>query len=236
MIVVTGASDNHHRSLIQFIQSFVRFEKNSSKLLVYDLGLTVTNRRKVFSICQQKLSNFQLIVFDYAKYPRYVNITKNAGEYAWKSIIYHQVMESHKGEWIFWIDAGCMLTQSLDAERKWIQEVGWYSPWSSGCLQDWCHEGTLRRLGVAQHLWRARNLSGGVLAIDSSRPILREIICRWRNLSVQKETIAPPGSSRKNHRQDQSLLTILMNQAIDKKKLKSSCPSLLSLSLHHDCG
>ena len=39
MIIITGASDNHYLTLINMIKSFVRFNNNEHKLIVYNLGL-----------------------------------------------------------------------------------------------------------------------------------------------------------------------------------------------------
>jgi hypothetical protein len=46
MIIISGASDNHYKSLIQFINSFIKFYPNYSflnnlsiSLIVYNLGI-----------------------------------------------------------------------------------------------------------------------------------------------------------------------------------------------------
>ena len=60
-------------------------------------------------------------------------------------------------------------------------------------------------------LLRKRNFSSGIvgMVIDKKN---QKIIDEWAKFSRNKDVIAPKGSSRKNHRQDQSILNILVHQ------------------------
>jgi len=43
--------------------------------------------------------------------------------------------------------------------------------------------------------------------------VYREIVVPWRTGALDKDCIAPAGSSRRNHRQDQALLSYLVHKA-----------------------
>jgi hypothetical protein len=42
--------------------------------------------------------------------------------------------------------------------------------------------------------------------------VYREIVLPWRACAMNKNCIAPPGSSRRNHRQDQAVLSFLVHR------------------------
>src|SRR5271156_3540660 len=99
MIVVTGASQNHYNTLMQFIDCFFKFypesESSSSstsssiKLIVYNLGINDQDWDNLKQKYESKYSKgcIEYKIFNFSIYPDYVNINVNAGEYAWKPII-----------------------------------------------------------------------------------------------------------------------------------------------------
>ena len=54
-----------------------------------------------------------------------------------------------------------------------------------------------------------RNLNGACVAFDTRNQEVMAVISEWGRCALIKDCIAPPGSSRANHRQDQALLTVL---------------------------
>jgi len=72
-----------------------------------------------------------------------------------------------------------------------------------------------------------------VCGFDGRNPVVHRLVRRWKDLALQEDVIAPPGSNRSNHRQDQALLTLLLidaarNEGIqlteDEIDVGSSCP------------
>jgi hypothetical protein len=59
--------------------------------------------------------------------------------------------------------------------------------------------------------WQATspNLNGACIAFDMRSTVGVQLVKEWADCAMVRECIAPEGSSRANHRQDQSLLTIL---------------------------
>jgi hypothetical protein len=141
-----------------------------------------------------------------------VNINKGAGRYAWKPIIVWQTLLETAGP-VCWMDAGNILTGRLDAIRTSLRWRGFFSVTSLGTLNDWTHPGMLSYFGLTSD-WAAgkRNLSGACVAFDPRSLQSLRLARRWRNGALVKKCIAPPGSNRSNHRQDQSLLGVLAHR------------------------
>lgn len=54
-----------------------------------------------------------------------------------------------------------------------------------------------------------QNLNGACVAFDPMNAKARGLAEEWALLAREQNIIAPPGSSRENHRQDQALLSVL---------------------------
>lgn len=232
LTLVTGASSNHLKSLCQLLQSILRHEPDAP-LIIYDLGLTDSELKQIRLLLKEH-KNFTIQIFNYRSYPAHCNIAREAGHYAWKPIIVADTMNRVRGS-IFWLDAGCKVEKKLHQIREHLQRHGLYSPISQGKIVDWTHEGTLRMLGVTHEVKQMANRSGGVVAVNWNILRAREIIQRWKSLAFLKSVIAPYGSSRKNHRQDQSILSILINQALQRNYIRPFPNHYLGISVHNDC-
>lgn len=81
---------------------------------------------------------------------------------------------------------------------------------------------------LENHELEKRNRSGGVVGFCYSSKLARQILGKWKNLSLKKNYIAPQGSSRSNHRQDQSILSCLWNSVIQSEE------RLIGISIHND--
>lgn len=213
LVIVTGADSSHYRSLIQFLSSLEEYEPNI-KVVVFDLGLTASERQSV----AKTFPTADLRMFDYSKYPSYFDIKSNAGEYAWKPVIVHDVLHEFRC-CICWMDAGNLVTEPLIWVRKIVEKSGFYSPISPRRVSDWTHPKTLKLLGASEELLDQRNLSGGCVAVSFKCSTARHLISRWRDCALKKDCIAPSGSNRQNHRQDQAVLSVLAHQSGITRKL-----------------
>ena len=209
MLIVTGCSQNHLVPQLQMLRTVAEHEPDAD-VWVYDLGgLDDDDRQAVREACPRAAVRR----FDYAQYPAYFDITKNAGEYAWKATILYAALRERRGV-VMWLDAGCNLVGPLDAVRAEVRRAGLYSPVSNGRIEHWTHPETSRRLHTPREdRANVDNLSGGVVCADWAHPVARQLVCRWACLSARKAVIAPRGSSRDNHRQDQAVLTGLVADA-----------------------
>lgn len=174
----------------------------------YDLGLHPYEREEL----EQKFSRYLLPRFDYTAHPPHVHISKRAGQYAWKPIIVWQTLLETAGP-VCWMDAGNMLTGPLHTIRTLLRQHGFFSFTSDGTVAEWTHPAMLSYFGLTAD-WAAekRNLSGSCVAFHPRSLAALRLARRWRNGALVKKCIAPRGSNRSNHRQDQALLTVLAHQ------------------------
>ena len=203
LVIVTGADSSHFKSLRQFLASLFAYEPGI-RAIAFDLGLSSA---EVASL-QNNFQDLEIRRFPFEDYPEYFDIRINAGQYAWKPVIVGNLLEEFHG-CVCWMDAGNVVTSPLSWLRRITSKHGLYSPWSLGCIADWTHPGTLAALEVPPKMLTRPNLNGACVAVCYENLTARELILRWRACALDKNCIAPPGSSRDNHRQDQALLSVL---------------------------
>jgi len=212
LVIVTGSDSSHFKSLYQLLESLNVYEKNT-KTIIFDLGITTKER----DIIKKYFPNTELRKFDYAQYPPYFNIKLNAGEYAWKPVIINNILNEFKTS-VCWLDGGNKVIKPLISVRKIIELYGFYSPFSKGIISDWTHPKTLECLGVSNNkkILKQRNLNGACVSANYNDVNARSVIQKWSDCAKTKDCIAPEGSSRKNHRQDQAVLSTLVYKHIPK--------------------
>ena len=206
-LVIVSASDNEfYESLLQLIKSVNTYESDS-KFIIYDIGLEEDQKNNLIND-----NSIEIRDFKFENYPKFVRERDEFGKlgaYAWKSIIMYEVLKNEKEDIVIWLDAGNKLTGSLKRLKRVVSFNKFYSPLSSGDLKEWCHIKTLDYFKVPKSLYKKPNLTGGIVAFDGSNDEARELAEQWFFYSNIKECISPDGSNRNNHRQDQSLLSIL---------------------------
>ena len=216
MIVVTAASSNHAGALRYMLASLERLQ---ARVDCYDLGLT---KSEVESL--PRWDGLFYHKFDYASHPPHMNVEVNAGEYAWKPAIVAEVVErtraSGEPQDVLWSDAGSYF-DALEpiAERIQASDGLWLRR-SSGTVAQWTHPGTLAALGDATGLRDRPNADAtlvgfatGHRSVKIRERVYRDIIVPWRECAMNRDCIAPSGSSRRNHRQDQAVLSCLVHKA-----------------------
>ena len=207
LIIVTGADSSHFKSLRQFLSGVMKHE-SGTHVIAYDLGLTELQGAEI----QKTYPSVELRLFDFSLYPAFFNIKIHTGEYAWKPVIICDVLQEFKC-YVCWMDAGNVITASLTWIRKFVKKTGLYSPYSAGRVSDWTHPGTLKFLGASKDLLKKRNLSGACVAVSYRHEKARKLVNKWKECALIRDCIAPAGSSRENHRQDQSVLSVLAHQS-----------------------
>ena len=231
MTVVTGASQNHYKSMINMIDSFLAFYKNdeSAAIVVYDLGINgndwLTLKNKYANV-----NNIHYRVFDYSKYPSYLDIDKNAGEYAWKPVIISDVCEEF-GNLIIWMDAGNLIHDRLDEICGMITTDNIYSSTTSGDIAYWTYPATINYIGCNDVTKYNRN--GACIALNYNTDWIKDLVREFKTLALIKECIAPEGSSRDNHRQDQAVFTLLYYKYQEKFSFKNY-DYYYAYSVHND--
>jgi hypothetical protein len=152
-----------------------------------------------------------LRAFNYDDYPDYFDIGIDAGQYAWKPTIINE-MNAGEAKLLVWLDAGCLVLGKLTWLRKIVGKLGFFSPHSSGSLKKWTHPGTLEKLRFTGDPSLFGNLAATVVGYRTDIPKAVALIQKWARCALDQDCIAPTGSSRLNHRQDQAVLSVLANQ------------------------
>lgn len=202
MFVVSGASNNHFKSLCNFTNSFIKSNR-THKLIIYDLGI---EKSLWESFKKHFKEDIEYRVFDFSKYPSWYNINIDAGQYAWKSAIIKEVHNTHPNEIIVWMDSGNLI-YSLEPLYHFLSKNGIYSATSSGDISKWTHIDTINYF-KCKHLNHS-NRNGACIGFNTKHEYARNLLNDFSKYCSIKECIAPRGSSRDNHRQDQAVFTIL---------------------------
>ncbi|WP_421944665.1 DUF1647 domain-containing protein [Pedobacter sp.] len=223
--IITGANSSHYRSAIQLLSSISKFE-SIKYTYFYDLGLTSEERNNL----QYLFPDLNIRLFNYEKYPSFFKIDINQGEYAWKPTILKEISKELNSQFV-WMDAGNLLKEPLFKMRYILNKYGFYSPKSPGLVIEWTHPTSISSiLHHSKNLYKS-NLTGGAVAFDTRNEKAMALLSEWSELALQKEMFAPTGSNKKNHRQDQAILTLL---AYNHKILKGVPHRLLGFSIHND--
>jgi len=206
---VTGADSSHFRSLMQLLGSLSRNEK-SSEVYCWDLGL---NQSELVELTRT-YPNVHLRTFDYSKFPKFFDIKVEAGQYAWKpqaiNDTYREMRSRLHKPVLIWADAGNIVFRRLTWARLFASKHGVYSPFSTGTIRDWTHPRTKEHFKIDSQQELRRNSHGALIAFDLSSPIALDVLDVWAKSSLERDVIAPKGSSRKNHRQDQAVLSCIL--------------------------
>jgi hypothetical protein len=208
-IIVTGASQNHSKSMLNLIDSVYKNSNIEFTLFVYDLGLTDDYKNNLIT----KFPQVKLRTFDYSKYPEYFNIKVKAGEYAWKPALINEVLNeiSWNCDVLLWLDAGDLVTGTLEPVINAIKNNLIFSPRTEGDLNQWCYKAVHEYFNI-QNDKNALNFTmknGAILGFYIKSDEVKELVKDFYKYAQIKEAICPEGSSRKNHRQDQALFTVL---------------------------
>jgi hypothetical protein len=216
VIVVTAASSNHAGPLRFLLESLRRLD---ARVECYDLGLTGDEVRAL-----PRWDGLSYQRFNYAAYPPHLDVAINAGEYAWKPVIVAEVVDRMRASGapddVLWSDAGSLF-HTLDpiAERIRTSRGLWVRR-SSGTMRQWTHPLMLEFLHADMARFGDRpNADATLIGFATGHPsadvrerVYRDLIVPWKTCALTKECIAPAGSSRKNHRQDQAVLSYLVHQ------------------------
>lgn len=222
-LLVSGASDSHGNLLVLMLYQIIKFENNIC-FIIWDLGLNKNQIKIVKEIILYVRENKRINIFmnyhlfNYNNYPFYFNITVNSGEYAWKPVIIYYTYNRYKKS-LFWLDAGCFINGSLRSVFNYIKSRGIWSISTGHSIKRYTHSFTLKYLNVSSYIQNQLMCTGGVVGFYYPSSYSFKILKMWKECALKRECIAPSGSNRKNHRQDQSILSIF----VYKSNTRYSC-------------
>jgi len=234
--IVTAASKNHFRPIQCWLYDLKR-ATNSIKvsqrprIIVYDIGLLEDQHRRL-RILLSKGYMTELRIFDFGIYPEFWRIRNHTrGEYGWKAGIVSEVIKDYPGPTL-WLDSGTYVSPKFLKRFKFTLDYynGFFSPTSLGDVQKWTHPGVFKYFNDDPNKYaNFSNCNGAAIAFDSNK--VGSLVNEWIECALVKECIAPKGSSRENHRQDQAVLTYL---AARDKRFCENKPGFFELRTHMD--
>jgi len=213
---VTASDTSHAKSLVNLLTS-ISTMLPGAQVVVFDLGMTPPE-------LQNLKATFPMVMverFPYEEFPKYFDVRVSAGQYAWKAQCVERVAASSKGD-LFWIDAGCVLSGQLKRIRKVLSGRGIFANRAIGPSSRWTHPLTFAALKAGGDTELRRDqLAATFIGFRLGNPSADCLISDWAHYSRDRNVIAPPGSSRDNHRQDQSVFSILMYAILAESTPKS---------------
>ncbi len=229
LTIVTAASSTHAKSLMQFLNSVSKYSPNSI-VEVYSLDLN-PNQLEELNIFTINNQNININNFTFNKFPEHFNIMIQNGSYAWKGVIIHEVYNRTEGL-VLWLDAGNLINNNLFFIKVLIYIHGFFSPISSNRIIDWTHPDTLKKFEDLENYYKKRNKNGAIIGFNVSNKNSKLFIEDFYKMSIDKSYIAPDGSSRENHRYDQSIISLLFFKYFNKFIPKTY--KLFGISIHND--
>jgi hypothetical protein len=230
--IVTCASSNHFRSVLQLINSIKLIEKGNFEIIVYDLGLLKTE----IDFFEKINPDISLKLFDFSKYPSFYNIRINVGAYAWKpAIIFEEYSSLKRHSFLLWLDAGCFLSRSLLLVRFVIMIHGLYCTFSGGLIKNFTFSSTLNKIGN-KDINDLKMFQASTIGLKVGTRCNENLIKSWFINSKQEHLIAPIGSSLSNHRYDQSLLSVEIYKSYNRFYRPLLSYQAFEISLHKDIG
>lgn len=227
--VITGASANHFKVLYNFVvrmKTHGVFRGSPVPLFVIDFGLTPEQHWLI----SQRDEVHALMVFNFSHYPSWMNISNDrAGDYAWKAIGMSMVFPKHADR-VLWLDSGD-LVHDIGKALNVLWKRNFLSTLTSDTVRRWVHPGMLQYFKQENNTWLldAPTANGAIVGFTRKTLHLFEVFLQC---SLVRECVSPSGSSRSNHRQDQSIITLL-SHLHGYSDLVSKPPEEYGISIHH---
>lgn len=211
IVFVTAAEKNYFNELTFLLTSFKTNCDN--RIIVYNLGLQSEQLTNLF----ENFPDIEVRKFEFDNYPKFIKTyTDNKlGNYAWKPIIVDDLLNEVKSK-IIWLDAGNIINNKIIFLKIAITARKLIVPTSSNKIKDWTHPRTLEYISLNDRYLNNNNYASGLIGFDYDSKKARLVSREWKKFSLIQECISPTGSSRRNHRQDQAVLTLLLYKYVFK--------------------
>ncbi|KAH7059691.1 hypothetical protein BKA57DRAFT_386850, partial [Linnemannia elongata] len=253
--IVTAASGNH----ICALEAFLYHTKNTldqletdpreefeirPTVIVYNMGMgpAKSKKRRFQALVEADGLIDETFDLDFKKYPDFWQLgTSTRGEYGWKAGIIEEVSQRgdrHEQGIVLWLDSGDRISVPF---LRWLPSFllqnGMWSPQSQDDMETWTHPGLFNYYhdSLDNYDPKESNCNGAAMAFDVRNHTMRDGIMReWVQCARIKDCIAPEGSSRANHRQDQAALTYLVKRMGYGQELCHGMPDVYGIQVNQD--
>jgi hypothetical protein len=136
------------------------------------------------------------------------------------------------------MDSGNIIVNNLKELFAFIEKNGIHSGNTSGNIQQWCHPNTMKILECHDNTKPNRN--GACMGFNTKISWVQDFIRKFYLSCSNKNIIAPDGSNRTNHRQDQAVFTILFYKYLNEYNFNvyenTNWNNFLGYTIHNDIG
>ena len=214
MIICSGACNSYYYSLRQLINNLVGMGKGNHFFYIFNLGLHP--KRWEFLKSRPNVKNDQRFVWVEMPWDKFAPHYRDLQTYAFKSACLKYIRDHINGQVVMWMDSACLLEARATEIEEMVRRYKVYSPYSAADIEKWCHPTTIERMGYCGSINHSMR-SGGLFAVDLSSPVGIAFLENYHRIMAYENIVCPLGSNKSNHRQDQSVLTILYWQFADNK-------------------
>lgn len=236
-IRVVSAATLDHFNALECMVSTLHQTDPTVPVLVHSLDSHISARAARLQAANARVS---VRLVDWSLMPSFARVrphlrekrdeSAKAGHYAWKPLLIAQAFERGEQEALIWLDAEHRLAH-LNLLRRMAASAkalgGVLSMWSAGSMARWTHPHTLAYMYNASTssataavlgpqrppsvtLGATENCDASTLVLIRGHPRAAAVLRAWTACAQVEECIAPAGSSRANHRQDQAALTVIL--------------------------
>ncbi|KAJ8049521.1 hypothetical protein HOLleu_02301 [Holothuria leucospilota] len=217
LTLVTSFSQNHSREGLGFIGSAQQQMPNKT-IIVYDLGLNEHSANQIMSFC-----NVQLRRFPFESYPAHLKTLKT---YGFKPTIINLVLNEFGV--IYYGDSSIRFKKPLSEllpdcvhHHGFLGQIRCFDPKiprkaKYGCYHDYgfTKKEMYDKIGVNKTEYHNANFSspafsGGLMLVINSSSVQWKIMRPWLKCALDVTCIAPDGANLRNHRFDQSALSLI---------------------------
>jgi len=204
--IVTAADHRFARTLHQMLASAERSALPAShRVSVVDLGMRERDRERI----ARRFPWCRITQFDFSAGPPHLC---ELGNFAWKPFLIFDLVLRGDGP-ILWFDSATLFHGGIEQMIDGVSRDGIFSLAGQSSLGECCDPRTLAQLQPDPEDLHEPYRAGGVLGFDPARPLVRDIVRRWREFAADPACIAPSGADRRRHKFDQALLTALLYRA-----------------------
>jgi hypothetical protein len=136
---------------------------------------------------------------------------------------------------LLWFDAGNKITESLEPLINVVKTQGIYSALSWYTVRIFTHPKTLEFFSIPgdSPMLEKTPRNAAMLGFDLDSEKGMNFVKEFARLALIKDCIAPEGSSRANHRQDQAVMTVLYYNLFGDTPTENN---YISFNTHNDIG
>ena len=207
VVIVSASDERFAETILQLIENLHSY-KFYEKLIIYDLGMNSKQLEKI------NINYPEVIIkkFNFDEVPDFVGQRDDhglLGFYAWKPNIIVQTLEKYKSK-VIWLDSANLIDWKFIFVLIVLSNKHFFSPISAGKVIDFTHEKTIETVKFPSNKLNKRNLTGGFNGFDWNHKKSMEIANLWRDFSNIQEVVFPKEITKRTHRWDQSILTLLI--------------------------